>query len=323
MRDLEHAIDPAWDRCDWQKVPSSARCVIHSKWSTAERKMSNGQKFGSQRAEEWYRYMFATCAASFKDGIGTTAKLWRDKGDNVGADYLLELAATSSAPLHKWTPCPCPYVTSASGETLNQVMKQVTPGEKRKKMTFVQLIRRLIKTAYRSCALLHSGPLKSLTKSRQAEMKIRKSRGRVSPGKYTLLLGAVQQLTWRAFVTFRRHANSASKHTCIMGKWEVWSQYQELSAPDVKYRHLIEQSPTGSWRCIIARSGRPCWENKIRGLFCSHMCAYAEKLVTAGGEFDVRTIGKSSLARHRASNMIPKVPEIADPVPLLAKKAAV
>ena len=57
----------------------------------------------------------------------------------------------------------------------------------------------------------------------------------------------------------------------------------------------------GTHHVQVKRDGKPCWQNKIRGLFCSHMCKYAIDRIRAGGTVDLKVIGRSCLARHRES----------------------
>ena len=299
MSDLEGSIDIAWKKCDWQKLDSTAKCVKHSKWNVAKRLMNNGQKFGHTRTKAWYSLVYATCAASFNDGVGITSTRWRNDGDTPGADLLLDLATTSSAPLHKWTPTPCPFIASGAGESLNQVYKSVQPGEKRLKLTLVQLVRKIIDSAYRSSVVLKDGPREAKVQREKALEKLRAQKGKICQGKYALLLAGLQMLTWRAYQLFSAAVSEGEKHTARVGKWEVWSNYKSISAPDLKYRHTILHED-GVWSCLT-NTGKPCWANRIRGLFCSHMCSYAQKIIAGGGKFDITIVGQSAIARHRAN----------------------
>ena len=159
MSDLEGAIDAAWNQSKWQRVKETGKCVIHHKWAVCKRKMTNGEIFGPARTEVWYKHVFATCSASFKDGVALTVAKWRKQKDHVGAQFLLDLATNSKAPLHKWPPITCPHISGGSGESVNQMYKGVLPGEKRVKMTQVQLVRKIIKLGYRSFEVLRDGPV--------------------------------------------------------------------------------------------------------------------------------------------------------------------
>ena len=202
MRDSEGAIDSAWDKSIWSQQTSTARCTIHSKWNAQSSKMANGQKFGAQRGSQWYKYVFATCSQSFKDGIATTAALWRDKGDDVGADHLIKLANTSEAPLHKWTPTPCPFIAAGGSESINQLVKR-SPGDgtRRKKLTFLQQCKCIIDLAYRSYRLLKHGPLLDSLKMKKRIERHLQRKGKMCEGKYAVLLAGMQQLTFRAVST--------------------------------------------------------------------------------------------------------------------------
>ena len=173
MRDKEDAIETAWNKSEWNKKSSNARCIRHTKWSTAKQTMDNGEKFGSERADVWYKHVFATCEQSFNDGqcyiptdpqphthtdpptthtliyitlthyegIAITVQRWKDKGDEAGATHIVHLANTSTAPLCKWTPIPCPFIASGAGESLNQVMKcSPKTGGRRLKLTYLQQV---------------------------------------------------------------------------------------------------------------------------------------------------------------------------------------
>ncbi len=124
MRDREQAIENAWLKSEWPKILSTARCVRHTKWSVAAQKMEDGNPFGPERTKSWYKHVFATCTASFSDGLSATAQLWQDDGDEAGARHILKLARQSDAPLHRWTPIPCPYIASGAGETASKQLIQ-------------------------------------------------------------------------------------------------------------------------------------------------------------------------------------------------------
>ena len=299
MSDFEGAIDMAWGKSDWKKLDTTGKCVKHGQWATADRTMPNGEKFGHKRAAVWFNHVFATCEESFRTGVGVTSAEWRAKGDIAGAEFLLQLAAHSKAPLCRWPSLPCPFIGSGAGESVNQLFKGSKPGEKRRKLTLVQLVRKVLLVGYRSSEVLREGPQKCREQRTRAENQLLKNKGKMDSGTYVLLRAGLQQLTWRAFEIFSRAAGQAGRHTACVGEWRVWSNYQAIAAPNVKYVHKIVPV-NGTWTCVVARTGKPCWENKIRGLFCSHMCAYAQKLIAAGGNFDHRLIGRSSIPRHRA-----------------------
>ena len=313
MADNEQAIDEAWNKSKWMRIATRARCSRHTRWSMAERVMPGGQKFGPDRATEWYEHSYATCASSFRDGIGVTCQKWRDKGDVVGADYLAHLAGTSKAPLHKWDPVPCPFIAAAAGESVNQIFKSTERGVKRQRLTLVQIVRKVIKSAYRSYKLLRDGPAICKEKRAKAEAALLAQKGKICDGKYVLLLAGLQQLRWRAYEIFTKHVEIGAKHTPRVPHWEVWSRYMCISAPEVKYTHKIVRK-NSIWSCRVKEDNTPCWENRIRGLMCSHMCSYAQKLIAGGGVFDVRLVGMCSIKRHRAPTHLPQAPvNLAEP----------
>ena len=82
------------------------------------------------------------------------------------------------------------------------------------------------------------------------------------------------------------------------GTNEVWANYQQLSHPDNKYVHIIEER-NGVWKCLVKADNKPCWENCLKGLLCSHIIAKIIKTINAGGVVNLQMVGKSCLARHR------------------------
>lgn len=127
-------------------------------------------------------------------------------------------------------------------------------------------------------------------------------RGRGCKGRYALLLAAMTTFTHRAFKIFSNHVSESENHHAVLDRNVVWSNYEQVSAPDVKYEHNIIVSATGRWRCEVASTKKPCWQHKIRGLFCSHMCAFAIAKIRGGGEVDLKAVGLSSLERHMSSS---------------------
>lgn len=89
-----------------------------------------------------------------------------------------------------------------------------------------------------------------------------------------------------------------ANHHVLHGQNEVWSNYQALSHPDNKYVHLIKEH-NDAWQCLVKEDNKPCWENKIKGIVCSHIAAYVVQTITAGGQVDLKMIGNSFLPRHR------------------------
>lgn len=99
------------------------------------------------------------------------------------------------------------------------------------------------------------------------------------------------------FKIFKEMVRSSDNHTAKLEKFVVWANFKGIARPTDVYQHKITIND-GVWTCTCS-DGRPCWENRIRGLFCSHMIAYAIQTIRNGGSIDLRAIGKSSLTRHR------------------------
>ena len=95
--------------------------------------------------------------------------------------------------------------------------------------------------------------------------------------------------------------DGSARHTPKLGKFIVWSDTQGVLFPKDTYEHKIGVQD-GKWTCTVVADQKPCWEHRIRGLFCSHMCAYAVGIIRAGGFFDPKVVGNSCLARHRTSD---------------------
>lgn len=318
MRDREQAIDTAWEKSHWDKHVSSARCTKHSQWNVQNSKMKNGELFGSKRGNAWYSLIFSTCDQSFRDRAATLAAHWRQNGDDVGADHLINLCSSSDAPLHRWSPVACPFIAAGASESVNQLIKKTpSDGKRRLKLNFMQQCRVIVNVAYRSWQVLRDGPPNDAARLVKRTQMHLKQQGRMAPGRYAVLLAGLQQLTWPAFKIFEQMVEESFKHRAVLGKCMVYSNYKEIADPDKKYEHRITQKKD-SWQCVVVQDNRPCWQFKIRGLFCSHMCAYAVQTINNGGSVDLDVVGKSSILRCRNAQLhgpIKKVAELAEPLP--------
>ena len=303
MSDREEAIDSAWKKSKWDKKLSNAKCTRHSKWNVQGSKMKNGQAFGPKRGKQWYQLVFATCDQSFKDGVAALAAQWRKNGDHAAADHVISLANTSDAPLHKWNPIACPYIASGGSESVNQLIKKTpSDGTRRTKLNFTQMCRTIVNVFFRSWKVLRDGPVEDAARLAKRIRKHRGRKGKIAPGRYAVMLAALQQLTWPAVQILETMLEESYKHRAVLGKLAVYANYKELADPTKKYEHAIVKK-NGSWTCIVAATNSPCWQFKIRGIFCSHMCAYAVQTIDNGGAVDLSMVGKSSIPRCRSAEL--------------------
>ena len=271
--------------------------------------MTNGEKFGDQRTKAWQRLVFSTCVQSFNDGVGLLAKRWHRDGDIFGANHLIGLGTTSDAPLCKWDPSPCPYIASGAGESLNQQMKNSPKdGTRRYKLTYVQLSRKVMEVGHNSYLKLRDGPGESQKKMQTLLEKHMAKKDAGCPGRHALIQAGLECFTYRAFQIFLKHVQQSERHTVQLKDREVWSDYQALTAPNKIYAHSLKEPKKNQWTCRVKVSNKPCWQHAIRGIFCPHMCAYAIRKIAAGGVFDLKAVGLSSLARHRAEQSISIAP---------------
>ena len=286
--------------------------------------MANGEPFGPERGKVWYGLVFKTCSQSFMDSAGETIATWESRGDDVGANHLRKLVQTSKAPLFRWPPFPAPGIAAQGAETLNQLVKK-TPkdGTRRLKQTFLQFARGVVSleldnmypyqgvfgltkrvrayqvaNAYRSYSIILESPKLDKASRKNAMKKLQRERKSMSKGKYAVLLACLQQLKFRAFKMVEKMVAEGANHHVLHGKHEVWANYQALSHPDNKYIHLIKET-NGKWQCIVKHDDKPCWQNRIKGIICSHIAQYLVQTITAGGQVDLRLIGNSCLPRYR------------------------
>ena len=124
---------------------------------------------------------------------------------------------------------------------------------------------KVIKFAYRSWKLLHEAPQKSRLQMEKLLSKHLNKKGRGCKGRYALLLAGMSMFTHRAFQIFSDHVSESESHHAVLERNVVWSNYEQVSAPDVKYEHNIIISATGVWRCEVGSTKKPCWQHRIRG----------------------------------------------------------
>ena len=311
MRDGEGAITTAWDQSVWPSTCDTGQCLTHGRWTVQKAAMANGEQFGPVRGQAWYGLLFKTCAQSYADSAGEIIAVWEERGDHVGAQHLRKLMKESKAPLHRWPEFACPGITAQGSESINQVIKKSPKdGTRRFKQTWNQFSKTVISVGYRSYQLLLEGP--RVDKGRRAKRmkKLQRERGAMSNGKYAVLLASLEQLTFRAFKMVekmvaeseRHHVEHGDEQDVVHGTQQVWANYQALSHPDHKYVHLIRQI-NDKWVCTVQADGKACWQNKVRGILCSHIAAYAVKTINAGGKVDFRCIANTCLPRHRATQV--------------------
>ena len=193
-------------------------------------------------------------------------------------------------------------------------MKNQKDGEKRIKSTQVQLVRKLLKVAYRSSEVLLKGPVDAEKQKKKEHRKLQQQKGKICSGRYAILFQALDTLTWPAYKQIKSNLDEGARHTPVLGEFRVLSRYQPLSAPEKKYVHDIVEKD-GRWHCIV--DGEQCWQHVIRGIFCPHMCSLAQQTISGGGIFDIRIVTRSTKSRHRLSVQKQfKVPDLVKPVDL-------
>lgn len=168
---------------------------------------------------------------------------------------------------------------------------------------YANQVSKVIKVAYRSWKVLRDAPAQSRMEMAKLLTKHENKKGRGCKGRYALLLAGMTTFTNRAFKIFSEHVSESENHHAVLDRNVVWSNYEQVSAPDVKYEHKIIVNATGKWRCEVASNNKPCWQHRIRGLFCSHMCAFAIAKIRGGGEVNLKAVGLSSLDRHTGSSV--------------------
>ena len=170
-----------------------------------------------------------------------------------------------------------PWIASGSGESVNKMLKNPKEGEKRQKSTMVQLVRKLIHSAYRSSKVLTQAPLNAVKKKNKEMRVLDRRRSKLCPGRYAILKFALQTLTWHAYQQIKDNLDEGDRHTAVLDEMKVLANYKPL-ASEKKYVHDIVERD-GRWVCLV--DGEECWQNVLRGIFCPHMCCLAQKIMSA------------------------------------------
>ena len=209
-----------------------------------------------------------------------------------------------------------PWIASGAGESVNKMLKNPKEGDRRIKSTMVQLVRKLINIGHRSSLVLTSAPVAAAKKRKKELNELQRRRPNLCAGRYAILKFALQVLTWDAYTRIKNNLSMGEKHTASVGDMQVLANFKPL-ATDTRYVHnIVEQD--GRWVCLVDGGEEECWQHALTGVFCPHMCSLAQKIMSAGGEFDVRIIARSCNSRyHRSSHVMEtvEVPHLSQPRP--------
>ena len=137
MHDEEPAIKSAFEKSKIPHLVTVSTCTLHTKWSLAKKKMSNGTQFGADAARKYSnRVRTASCVDHYEWSLNNLHQEFLDKGDQVRADHVLGVLAVKDTPLCKLDEV-FMGLTNNPAEQSNAVYKKPKKGIKMSLLTWV------------------------------------------------------------------------------------------------------------------------------------------------------------------------------------------